>query len=280
MELITDIIRRDICVKINSNIFFSIIHQQLFYSEKGRLNFELLLVDYYNTLMVKKSVTDLTEKDITILNLINNKEVKDLTFLLKDFDFVKDLLSSSMGFNNLTRLNRQEIIRLASMEKEDNALTKGVLYKINCMANLPSYKPEDLLDYYKEYINTYGTDFINHDNGADMITNHILYLKEKDLEQYTNNVLTAIPSSYKLSKFTNNGGIRNKLFMKKLELLNIKSILEKTKKDPNFLYSIISRYLYYETLPKSLIEDVEFYLDKKLSKKMKRKLDNVKRGLN
>lgn len=279
MELITDIIRRDIYNKIHSGTFFSIIHQDLFYGKNGRINFELLLVDHYNTLMIKKRMNDLSQNDIITLNLINDNEVKDLTFLLEDFYFVKELLSSSMAFHTFARLNRQEIMRLASMEKEDNALTRGVLYKINSMANMPSYKPEDLLEYYKEYIAIYGEDFNNHSNGADMITNHILDLKEKDLEKYAINVLTAIPSSYKLSKF-NNGGIKNKLFMKKIELMNIKSILEKTKKDSNFLYSIISRYLYYETLPPDLIEEAEFYLNKNLSKKMKKKLDNIKRGLN
>ena len=52
-------------------------------------------------------------------------------------------------------------------------------------------------------------------------------------------------------------------------------LIELTKYDNEFLSDIITQYLYFETISNDIVNEVEEYSNKKLSKRMKRKFASI-----
>jgi len=63
--------------------------------------------------------------------------------------------------------------------------------------------------------------------------------------------------------------------LKKIEIYGVKSLLRCIKKDEELLSDVIKQCLYYKTLSEPVVEEADGYLDKKLSKRIKRKLNNL-----
>ena len=156
MEFLTD--------KIRANIYKKCVNRDnletFFDGNQGDFNFEMLLIDYYNILMFKRTTNDITQYEINNLELINKYTVKELKGLICDFQFVKSLLTAGISFYELARLDRQQIVRISHDWHNKNDLTSRVLYHINYMSNIPSYDLQTLIDYYVEYININGKDLI------------------------------------------------------------------------------------------------------------------------
>lgn len=281
MHFITDEIRNEICEITNNSPMLLIAVTKLFTHEKKNVNFELLLVDYYNTLMIKKNMHTLDEDDIKFLELINNNKVNDLRWLNANLDFVKNALTATVNFQSLATLDKHQIIRVAYYEKEDNDLTKRSLYRLNYIASNLSHNTQDLVNYYKEYIDINGDGLINHDSARDIILNYLQEMRDNDFDNYKKVLLSAIPIYYKWGKFTiskhkKEVDTTSKKFIRRIEWLKLDDLLELTKLDNEFLVDIITQYLYFENLPKDITNEAEEYSNKKLTKRMKRKLENMK----
>lgn len=283
MEFITEIIRKNIFKIITDNNMLILSSSKIFCKENKDINFEILLIDYYNTLMIKKSMGTLDHDDIKFLELINNNKVEDLKWLMTNFNFVRNAFIATVNFETLATLDKQNITQRAYEQKDNNDLTNRILYKVNLIANSPSHKVEDLLNYYKEYININGNELINHDTARDIIFGYLQDMKQTDFESYKANIFAAIPVFYRWGKYTisrykKEVDIRSKIFMKRIEWLKLDDLLKLTKLDNDFLSDIITQYLYFETLSKEFICEIEEYSNKILSKKMKRKFENMEKN--
>lgn len=281
MEFITQKIRSDICRTITNNQMMILSSQEIFSKDNRDINFELLLIDYYNTIMIKKSMGTLDNDDIKFLELINNNKVEELKWLITNFNFIKNSFIATVNFETLASLDKQHITQRAYEQKENNDLTNRLLYKINFIANNPSYKVEDLLKYYKEYIDINGDNIISHETGRDIILGYLKTMKETDLKCYEANVLAAISAFYKWGKYLTKErkqklDITSKIFLKRIEWLKIDTLLELTKVDENFLEDIITQYLYFETITDNTDTKMDEFIDKSLSKRMKNKLREMK----
>lgn len=281
MQYITDIIRKNVYETINSGMILLALASRLFAYEDGNINFEILLIDYYNSLMIKKRMNTLDDDDIKFLELVNNNKVEDLRWLTTNRHFVKNALIATINFENLALLDKQQITKVAYEEKDENDLTKRLLYIVNYIANTPSYNRTEILNYYKEYIKINGSDLITHDNGRDIIYKYIKDMRVNDYDNYKNNVLSAAKAYYKFGKYlmkeeNEKLDTISKIFLKRIEYLKIDKLMQMLNYDDNFLVDVITQYLYYETLPKDLIQKIEEFSDKKLSKRMKEKFDNMK----
>ncbi len=279
MKFITDVTRDDICKVINSSSVLLIAASRIFTNNK-RINFETLLIDYYNTLMVKKNMGTLDKDDIKFIELVNSSKVEDLYYLVENPNFLRNAFISTVNFKSLTTLDRHQITNIAYQESVENDLTKRPLYKLNLIANGLSNKVDDLLNYYKEYIILNGNGLINHDAARDIIFNHLRDIRQYDLDNYKQVLYNAIPVYYKWGKYTiskhkKEVDITSKIFLKRIEWLKFNDLIELTKYDNEFLLDIITQYLYFEMLPNDIVDEVGEYSDKKLSKKMKKKFDNM-----
>ena len=276
MEFITD--------KIRMNIYNRIINRDnmssFFYGDEIDYNFEVLLIDYYNVLKFKEEVGDITPHDLNDLNLINKYTVQELKILINDLTFIKKLLSSTMSFHELARLDKQQIVKIAYNSKNKNDLTSRALFNINYMSNLPSYDLHQLIDYYIEYIRINGKDVDNHEEGCNIIMGYLSELKLSDENKYDEILLYAMSYYYKLITYLKRDCKKdiyrqNLIFAKKIELYDVKMLLKCIKKDNDLLYEVIKQCLFYKTLSKPLTDDIDEYLDKKISKKTKRKLNHL-----
>lgn len=282
MQFITDLTRKNICEIINNNpsLILAATKLELFSCENKNINFEILLLDYYNTLMIKKNMCTLDNDDTKFLRLVNDSKVDDLRSLSFNLNFIKNAFISTVNFNSLPTLDKHQITQIAYQEKEDNDLTKRPLYKMNYIASNLSHNVQDLVNYYKEYIDINGDNLINHDSARDIIFNCLQEMLENDLESYKKVLARAIPIYYKwgkytLSKYKKEVDITSKIFLKKIEWMKYENLLELTKYDNEFLLHIITQYLYFVSLDNDITSEVEEYSDKKLSKKMKTKLENI-----
>lgn len=281
MHIITDAMRKEMCKIINNSSMLLIAATKFFAGKYKKLNLELLLIDYYNSLMVKKNMHTLDNNDIRFLDLINNNKVDDLMFLTVNINFISEAFAAMVNFESLSTLDKHQIVRIADYEKEENDLTSRPLYKLNFIANGLSHNVEDLVKYYNEYIEINGNDLINHDGARDIILNWLKEIRECDFENYRKAMLNAIPVYYKwgkyiISKAKKDVDVISKIFVKRIEWLKFQELLELTKYDNEFLSDIITQYLYFETLPQDIVNNVEEYCDKKLTKRMKRKIENMK----
>ena len=276
MEFLTD--------KIRANIYKKCVNRDnletFFDGNQGDFNFEMLLIDYYNILMFKRTTNDITQYEINNLELINKYTVKELKGLICDFQFVKSLLTAGISFYELARLDRQQIVRISHDWHNKNDLTSRVLYHINYMSNIPSYDLQTLIDYYVEYININGKDLITHDEGADIIIQYLSELKLSDENKYDEFLLYATSYYYRLMTFLKRDCrkdicYQDIIFLKKIEIYGVKSLLRCIKKDEELLSDVIKQCLYYKTLSEPVVEEADGYLDKKLSKRIKRKLNNL-----
>lgn len=280
MQWITDITRKNICDVINNSPMLLISAMKIFSSGDKNINFEILLIDYYNTLMVRKNMQTLDADDLKLLELINNNKVEDLKFLINNLNFIRNSFIATVNFETLAMLDKHQITRISYQEKEDNDLTNRPLYKLNFLANNLSYDEYELIKYYKEYIGINGDNLINHDSARDIIFNHLQEIKENDFENYKLIVTSALAAYYKfgqyiLSKNRKEIDTTDKIFLRRIRVLKLEDLLTLTKYDNEFLNHIITQYLYFETLPKDVIDEAEACCSKKLSKKMKRKIENM-----
>lgn len=280
MYFITEQIRSEIYEIVTNSPMLTLAINQILGSEQSKFNFELLLIDYYNTLMIRKNMDTLDADDLKFLDLVNNSKVEDLYSLKNNYNFIKNALIASVNFETLATLDKYQITLAAYKEKDDNDLTKRGLYLLNYLAANPSNNIKELLYYYKEYISINGDDSINHDSARNIIVNHLISMKQNDFENYKLNLSTAIPVFYKWGKYIlsqNKKGVdlKSRMFLRRIEKLKLVDLIELTKRDGEFLSDIITQYLYFGLLPKDIMYEVEDYSQKKLSKKMKTKFDNI-----
>lgn len=280
MKFITDVTRDNICKVINSSSILLFAASRIFTGENKNINFEILLMDYYNTLMVKKNMHTLDEDDIKFIELINDSKVDDLKYLMNSLNFVRNAFIATVNFKSLTTLDRYQITNIAYQETEDNDLTKRPLYKLNLIASELSNDVEDLLNYYKEYIILNGGALINHDTARDIIFNHLRNVRQYDFQNYKRMLYNAIPVYYKwgkytISKYKGEVDRTSKNFLRRIEWLKMDKLIDITKYDNGFLLDVITQYLYFETVSNDIVDEVEEYSDKKLSKKMKRKFEEI-----
>ena len=283
MQWITDITRKNICDIINNSPMLLISAMKLFSSDDKNINFEILLIDYYNTLMVRKNMKNLDQDDLKLLELINNSKVDDLKYLRNNLNFIRNSFIATVNFETLAMLDKHQITRISYQEKEDNDLTNRPLYKLNVLANNLSSNEYELIKYYKEYIGINGDNLINHDSARDMILNYLQEIREQDFENYKSIVLSALATYYKfgqyiLSKNRRELDTTDKIFLRRIKVLKLEDLLMRTKYDHEFLNNVITQYLYCETLPRDIIDEAEEYCNKKLSKKMKRKIGDMNKN--
>lgn len=279
MKFITDVTRDNICKAINSSSILLIAASRIFANNK-KITFEILLMDYYNTLMIKKNMGTLDEDDIKFINLINSSKVEDLFYLSENPTFLKNAFIATVNFKSLTTLDKYQITNIAYQETDDNDLTQRPLYRLNLIASGLSNNVDDLLNYYKEYILLNGGSLINHDTARDIIFHHLQDIRQYDFNNYKNILHNAIPVYYKwgkytVSKYKNEVDVTSRIFLKRIEWLKMNKLIELTKYDNDFLLDVITQYLYFGTISSSVVNEVEEYSNKKLSKRMKRKFESI-----
>lgn len=280
MQWITDITRKNICDVINNSPMLLSSAMKIFSGNNQNINFEMLLIDYYNTLMIRKNMQTLDKDDFKFLELVNNSKVEDLKYLINNLNFIRNVFISTVNFETLAKLDKHQITHVSYQEKEDNDLTNRPLYKLNFLANNLSSNEYELIKYYKEYIGINGDNLINHDSARDIIFNYLQEIREDDFENYKSIVSSALTTYYKfgqyiLSKNRKEIGTTDKIFFRRIKVLKMEDLLLLTKYDNEFLNHIITQYLYFTTLPKNIIDESEEYSNKKLSKRMKRKFESI-----
>lgn len=297
MYFITDKIRNDICDSFNNNTYIPFLDLSVVSFPKDKVIFEMMLVDYYNVLLIKKKEVGLERGEIQILHLINSNPVDRLINLMDDSEFIVSALSGLMAFNKLSKLDRHDIIKRIESLKEDNDLTKRPLYKINTMSNMPSYEIKDLLCYYKNYIEVNGKTSENHWMSVETIIQYIEDMKENYKDKYEKCIIDALITYYKNEKYLSLANafatyyedqkylrhMKDKqkiwerfIFLKGIEWLSKKQLLKAIDNNSNFMMEIISKYFYYESFSDSIKELVNKDADKSLSKKMQKKLAKLK----
>lgn len=281
MYFITDKIRNDICDSFNNNTYIPFLDLSVVSFPKDKVIFEMMLVDYYNVLLIKKKEVGLERGEIQILHLINSNPVDRLINLMDDSEFIVSALSGLMAFNKLSKLDRHDIIKRIESLKEDNDLTKRPLYKINTMSNMPSYEIKDLLCYYKNYIEVNGESSKNHWMSVETIVQYIEDMKENYNDKYKKCILEAIVTYYKnekcLGSVNDDQSIWQRFnFLKRIEWLSKKRLLKVIERDDKFMTEIISKYFFYESLPDTVKESAHEVINKSLSKKMQKKLAKLK----
>lgn len=297
MYFITDKIRNDICDSFNNNTYIPFLNLSVVSFPKDKVIFEMMLVDYYNVLLIKKKEVGLEPGEIQILHLINSNPVDRLINLMDDSGFMESALSCLMAFNKLSKLDRHDVIKRIESLKEDNDLTKRPLYKINIMSNMPSYEIKDLLCYYKDYMEVNGESSKNHWMSVGTIVQYIEDMKENYNDKYKKCILEAIVTYYKNEKYLSLANafatyyedqkylrhMKDKqkiwerfIFLKGIEWLSKKQLLKAIDNNSNFMMEIISKYFYYESFSDSIKELVNEDADKYLSKKMQKKLAKLK----
>ena len=284
MYFITDRIRGNICDSIGDSANIPFLSLGDYYLLRNNLNFEMMLVDFYNILAIKKYMGEINEEESIFFLLLNSESVDKLNQMKYDPDFLECGICALTTFNDLSKLDRYEIIRMLETIRDDNDLTRRALYKINVMSNIPSYGAKDLLGYYNDYIEKNGDDLDNRNQCIEIIVEYIKDMRRNYTKEYKENIALAIVSAYKNEKYLK--VTRNSKetwerfkFLKTIEWLNSERLLKLIDRDEEFMFQIISEYFYYENISENLKGSLDCHFAKTLSKKMKRKFEKIKEDI-
>ena len=270
MKFITDIIRKDICEIINDNVFLTFAASKIFSGENKNINTELLLVDFYNHLMIKKNMNTLDSNDLKYLDLFNNKKVEELRYLIYNREFLVEAFTALVNFNSLAILDKYQINCMTFQEKDDNDLTSRMLYNLNYISSKLTNSGE-LSKYYNEY---------NHNSARDIVLNCLSEIRQNDFEGYKKVITKSISTYYIWAKYiisTKSSKLdsQSKRFIRRIKWASLNTLVDLTIYDIDFLEHLITQYLYFEYLPKDITKGVDEYAEKKLSKRMKKKFENI-----
>ena len=106
MYFITDRIRGNICDSIGDSANIPFLSLGDYYLLRNNLNFEMMLVDFYNILAIKKYMGEINEEESIFFLLLNSESVDKLNQMKYDPDFLECGICALTTFNDLSKLEQ------------------------------------------------------------------------------------------------------------------------------------------------------------------------------
>lgn len=274
METITKKIREKIYNELIDNHYISLDVQ------KNSIIFLVLMFDYYNSLSNRQRVGDINSWDMQFINTLESSSFEDIFKFFKFSPyFIGQSLKDNYNFNNLTIIEKQNLMYDLHFNSEKNNITNNYLYISDMLSYMPFDNLSDLENGFHECTKTPYFEFNNY---IDELLFNLDSLKEINYDKYKGIKLEIIHSFYKLDKYrlkeSKNIEIKNRLYHFLIEHLSNDHILKLSEKNFNFEQEVFKLYFSSkETLPKVIYEQIITESEKDMSKKLIKKFNNNKK---
>lgn len=237
----------------------------------------LLLSDYY-----KVCYTDnLIDGDSSGLHIFNYPIEHNISTCIKNRDFLCLILNIARSFYKEPLIIKTKI--MDEMRKTEIDRKLAYINKFHLLDKISyefSYNLNDLQEY---YIDSIKSSIKNHYLTSEIISNKIIKLEYKNTDMYEEYIVEFIREYYKWNFFRKNFSKKDPKFNHDYDYLNkvrdcsIDILLYDASKKSEFLFTLVSDYLYYTSLSNSKEKEIvdKFFIEN-TSKELQKKL-NIKR---
>lgn len=254
-------------------------------SGNANITFLVLLIDYYNFLKVRRHDGDLKKEDEVLLRLIekSNDLNEVLQYFTHDNYFIRQAIAINYSFNSSSNIEKQNFMYSLYLEDNKNILEDSLLYKLDRLSYMPSQTVKELIKNYDEYLEN-DKFIIDSDVRAMEEILYSLSILNVDFPNiYKKIMLECIHDFYKLDKYrishnSSNHISKNYLYHFLIRFLTDDKIVEYSKKNKKFTKTVMDMYLYCKyVLSSDDYDEIIKRSENKLSKKLRKKLDNNKK---
>lgn len=254
-------------------------------SGNANITFLVLLIDYYNFLKIRRHDGDLKKEDEALLRLIekSNDLNEVLQYFIHDNYFIRQAIAINYSFSSSSNIEKQNFMYSLYLEDNKNILEDSLLYKLDRLSYMPSQTVKELIKNYDEYLEN-DKFIIDSDVRAMEEILYSLSILNADFPNiYKKIMLECIHDFYKLDTYrishnSSNHISKNHLYHFLIRFLTDDKIVEYSKKNKKFTKTVMDMYLYCKyVLSSDDYEEIIKKSENKLSKKLRKKLDNNKK---
>lgn len=243
----------------------------------------LLLSDYFKINYINYINTGISNK----LSIFNNTIEHNLNMCMQNNSFLLLVLSDANCFFTNSLLNKIMIIEKMDKRNLDQKLTYiNKFHFLDKFSYKFSYDLEDLKKYYIDSINSENDPLSEHNTTSTIILNKITKLEYRNTDMYEEYIMEFIREYCKWNFYRkNNLKIKPKFednynYLDNIYNCSIDALLYFASKDHKFLFTLISNYLYYTSLPNTNEKElVDKYFKEHASTEVQKKLNKIKRDI-